>query len=69
MAKEKKDKKWIQDAIKGKINNCKKRLIKEWQPKLFADEQVATIPGNEKDFINAVLKHSDYKNRLARDKA
>lgn len=58
---------WVQKAVKGKINNCKKRLIREWQPKLFADPTVTTIPGDEAGFIVTVLARPDYKNRAARD--
>ena len=25
---------WVDGAINGKINKCKKRMLREWQPKL-----------------------------------
>jgi len=54
--------KWVQAAVIGKINNCKKRMIAEWQPKLFADPAVDSIPANEEEFINMVVSRDDYKN-------
>ena len=40
---------WVQEAVDGKVNNCKKRMIAEWQPKLFDDPAVENIPANEND--------------------
>ena len=31
---------WVDGAINGKFNNCKKRMCEEWRPKLYADESV-----------------------------
>jgi len=56
--------KWIQSAVVGKISNCKKRMIAEWQPKLFADPEVDSIPADEIAFINMVVARDDYKNLL-----
>lgn len=58
---------WIRDAIKGKINNCKKRMIREWHPRLMADPEVLTIPANEEDIINMITARLDYKNRQDRE--
>jgi len=58
---------WVQRAVVGKINNCKKRLIREWQPKFMADPTVTEMPADEQRFIDAVLARSDYKNRTARE--
>ncbi len=58
---------WVQKAVIGKINNCRKRMIREWQPKLMADPNVATMPADEALFVAEVLKRPDYKNRIARD--
>ncbi len=58
---------WLKDAWIGKINNCKKRFIREWQQKLMADPEVDTIPANEEDFIELVTSRPDYKNRVERD--
>ena len=58
---------WIQGAVTGKINNCKKRMINTWRPIIFADDSVATIPANDDDFIALVVARDDYKTRAERD--
>ena len=58
---------WIQDAVTGKINNCKKRMIEQWRPIVFADDSVATIPANDDDFIALIVARDDYKTRTERD--
>lgn len=58
---------WVQGAIDGKINNCKKRLLREWQPRLLLDPDVKTIPANETALIEYITARSDYQNRSARD--
>ena len=58
---------WIQAAVVGKINNCKKRMINEWRPILFADDSVASVPANDDDFIALVVARDDYKTRAERD--
>ena len=58
---------WWDNALAGKINNCKKRMIQEWNPKLMADPEVEAIPANEDDFIALVVARDDYKNRVERD--
>lgn len=59
--------KWVRDAVKGKINNCKKRLIQQEQSKLFNDPAVKVIPANEDELVAVIVKRSDYLNRAARD--
>lgn len=58
---------YIEGIIDGEINRSKKKLIKAWWPKLFADPDVENIPGNESDFLTTVFARSDYKDRAARD--
>lgn len=60
---------WVNAAIAGKINNCKKRLLNEWTPRLFADAAVLTIPADEDAIIAVIVARPDYKNRTARDLA
>lgn len=60
--------KWVTSAIDGKVNNCKKRMIAEWTPKLNADESVESIPANEEKLIELIVARDDYKNRVDRDK-
>ena len=58
---------WVDKAIDGKVNNCKKRMIAEWLPKLYADESVTQIPANEDDMIALVVARADYYNRVVRE--
>ena len=58
---------WVTSAVNGKINNCKKRMIAEWTPKLMADDSVSSIPANEDELIAMILARDDYKNRTERD--
>ena len=61
---------WVQDAMTGKINNCWKRMQREWTTKLMNDSSFTDpIPSNQADFVKLVLARSDYKNRKARDDA
>ena len=61
---------WVQDAMTGKINNCWKRMQREWTDKLMNDSSFNDpIPSNQADFVALVLARSDYKNRKARDDA
>ena len=59
---------WIQDAVNGKINNCWKRMQRDWTVKLMEDDTFTdAIPSNQADFVALVTARSDYKNRKARD--
>ena len=61
---------WIQAAVDGKINNCWKRMQRQWPDKLMNDSSFTDpIPSNQADFVKLVLARSDYKNRKARDDA
>ena len=57
---------WIQQAVIGKTANCRKRMIAEWQPILFNDPAVTSIPATEDEFIQAVVARDDYKTRAER---
>ena len=61
---------WVQDAVTGKINNCWKRMQREWTDKLMNDSSFTdSIPSNKADFVTLVTARSDYKDRKARDEA
>ena len=61
---------WVQDAMTGKINNCWKRMQREWTDKLMNDSSFTdSIPSNKEDFVKLITARSDYKDRKARDKA
>ena len=60
---------WIQAAVDGKINNCWKRMQREWTDKLMNDSSFTDpIPSNQADFVKLVVARSDYKNRADREK-
>ena len=58
---------WVVGALDGKINNCKKRMLQEWLPKLYADESVSSIPASEDELVAMIIARDDYKDRAARD--
>ena len=58
---------WVDGAINGKISNCKKRMISEWLPKLYADDSVSSIPASEDEIVAMIVARDDYKDRVARD--
>ena len=61
---------WIQEAVNGKINNCWKRMQREWTDKLMNDSSFTDpIPSNQAAFVALVIARSDYKNRKTRDDA
>ena len=59
---------WIQAAVDGKINNCWKRMQREWTDKLMNDSSFTDpIPSNQADFVKLITARSDYKTRKQRD--
>ena len=58
---------WVDKAIDGKVNNCKKRMIAEWLPKLYADDSVDSIPASEDEIVAMIVARDDYKDRAARE--
>ena len=59
---------WVQSAITGKINNCWKRMQREWTDKLMNDSSFTDpIPSNQADFVKLITARSDYKTRKQRD--
>jgi len=58
---------WVDKDIDGKVSNCKKRMIAEWLPKLYADDSVSSIPATEDEIVALIVARSDYKDRVARE--
>ena len=58
---------WVTGALDGKINNCKKRLLREWQTRLLADPTVQSVPGDEPGLIGYITRRADYQNRYQRE--
>ena len=61
---------WVQSAMTGKINNCWKRMQREWTDKLMNDSSFTDpIQSNQADFVRLITSRSDYKTRKQRDVA
>jgi hypothetical protein len=60
---------WVQQAVAGKINNCKKRMAQEAAQVLKADASVTSMPADDDGLIAALAARSDYKNRAEREAA
>ena len=58
---------WILKAIAGKINNCKKRMLKSGTDILLKDPKILNIPANEDDLIHTISNNENYKNRFKRE--
>ena len=58
---------WVQKAVVGKVNNCKKRMAAQAAAVLKADARVETMPATDDGLITALVARPDYKNRAARD--
>ena len=58
---------WIRSAIFGKGNSCYKRIRSEWVDRLIADPNIETIASGQDEFLDQVLAHPDYRNRVDRD--
>jgi hypothetical protein len=58
---------WIQQAVTGKINNCKKRMAQEATQVLKADASVTNMPADDDGLISALAARPDYKNRAERE--
>ena len=52
---------WVLGALLGHINRGKKKMIRQYQPVLMADPDVATIPANEDELIEVITARADYK--------
>ena len=60
---------WVQSALNGKIYRCEKRMVAEWQKKLFNDPLVDSIPADKEKLINMIVARDDYQNRVEREKS
>ena len=61
---------WIENALKGKISSCYKRMSREWTEQLMNDSSFTdAIPSNQADFVALVIARSDYQTRTERDAA
>ncbi len=58
---------WVQAAVVGKINNCKKRMATQAASVLKADPSIESMPATDDGLIAALFDRADYKNRAERD--
>lgn len=58
---------WVSGAIRGKINNCRKRLTNQWLPILLNDPDIDAIEASPEGFIQQVISHRLYANRVERE--
>lgn len=56
---------WINEAVRGKINSCRKRMIRDWLPRLVSDGAIKSA-ATEDDLIRAARSHPLYKSRSER---
>tara|TARA_Y100000296_G_C5047712_1_gene193172 strand:+ start:330 stop:626 length:297 start_codon:yes stop_codon:yes gene_type:complete len=58
---------WVMKAIAGKVNNCKKRMVKAEVERLKADSTVTSMPATDNDLVLSAVAAPGYMNRVARD--
>jgi hypothetical protein len=51
--------KWVQDAVTGKINNCKKRMVTPYQSPL--------VNKTDEEIVTHIITQDNYEDRLTRD--
>ena len=55
---------WIENALKGKISSCYKRMSREWTEQLMNDSSFTdSIPSNKEDLIKLILSQPTYLSR------
>jgi len=60
---------WLLDAITEKAKARRDALIKEWEPRLFADPAVTELPADVHELCDLIMDRSDYKSRFQSDAA
>ena len=58
---------WLLGAITEKARLRRDALIKEWRPRLFADESVTELPADDEALCTLIMARDDYKTRLQQD--
>ena len=57
---------WVQKAVLGKINNCKKRMIQSGTDAMISDPDFTdVIPSNKDDLVKLIATRT--KDRVTRD--
>lgn len=58
---------WLLDSIIEKGRLRRDALIKEWQPKLFADPSITELPADDEGLCDLIMARDDYKSRADAD--
>jgi len=58
---------WLRDTIIEMTRLRRDALIKEWQPRLFADPNLTELPADYDDLAQLILERPDYKSRTQKD--
>jgi len=58
---------WVLNAITEKAKSRRNALIKEWEPRLFADPAVTELPADAHELCALIMARDDYKTRLQQD--
>ena len=57
---------WVENAVAGKINNVRKRLIPKAIQELIADPAIETIPANNDEICSQLFNKPSFKNAKVR---
>lgn len=58
---------WIQGAVRGKINKCRKAMLQEASRALLSDPDTENIPATEEGVLSTFMSMTGYKNREDRE--
>ena len=58
---------WVQAAVSGKINNCRKRIRISETQRLVSDPSVNYIPPTEDAILESMFTDINYKDRSERE--
>ena len=58
---------WIENAVEGKINQCRKRIVASHTQTLINDPEVDTIPATSDGICENLFNSPGYKNRSQRE--
>ena len=58
---------WIEKAVEGKINQCRKRIVTSHTQTLINDPEVTTIPATSDGICENLFATEGYQNRAQRD--
>ena len=58
---------WVQAAVEGKINQCRKRIVSSHTQTLINDPEVDTIPATSDGICENLFNSPGYKNRSQRE--